>query len=426
LSAGLGREKFSYRHFFDVINNTLKKHPDTRRVSPALLEGCMAQLSRRNVLIGGGVIGAAALGGGYWFTRKKDVPLGFTLSDAELAEARAFLAVYPAFDSHAHPGRTFVRGATGLAPKLKLYKALGTFEKKTVADMREGGMAAASFALVSDFQVLNLGDHGLVAQRDFAPGEAWASYQRQMKNLKALASKGLVQALHHPDDLAKAQKAGAIGAWFTAEGGDFLEGKPSRIHSAYSDGLRAITLMHYRPNALGDIMTAAPIHGGLSETGKTVVQTMNDAGMVVDTAHASEATVRGVLKASRAPVLCSHTHIQSKSMPKTPRFISADLAREIAAQGGIVGLWPAGFGISTLWGLIERAMELVELLGPDHVCLGTDMDANYKPVMETYQKTPWLVGGLLKRGLSQSDTAKLMGGNILRLWREALAVSQNQ
>ncbi len=385
----------------------------------------MAVFSRRNVLIGGGVLGAAALGGGYFLKHPKKVPIGFDLSDSELETARAFLKENLAFDSHAHPGRTFVRGATGLAPKLKLYKALGTFEKNAVADMKAGGMAAACFSLVSDFQVLNLGGHGLATDRDFKPGEAYASYQRQIKNLKSLASAGLVQALQSPDDLAHAHRAGKIGAWFTAEGGDFLEGKPSRVHSAYSDGLRAITIMHYRTNELGDIMTAPPVHGGLTSAGKEVVRAMNDIGMVIDTAHASEDTVRGVLKASRAPVLCSHTHIKGDHTHEIPRFISVDLAREIAAEGGMLGLWPAGFGISTLSGMVDRAFELVDLLGADHVCLGTDMDANYKPVMETYLKTPWLVGGLLKRGMSKEDTAKLMGGNILRLWRDAIAQGQN-
>ncbi len=382
----------------------------------------MAVFSRRNILVGGGVLGAAALGGGYFLTRKKEVPIGFSLSKEELQNARAFLKKNLAFDSHAHPGRTFVKGATGLAPKLKLYKALGTFEKKAVADMKAGGMAAASFASVSDFQVLDLGDHGLSARRAFEPGEAFASYQRQIANLKALATNGLVQALYQPDDLARAHNAGAIGAWFTAEGGDFLEGKPERVDKAFADGVRAITIMHYRTNELGDIMTAPPVHNGLTAAGKAVVAAMNDAGMVVDTAHASEDTVRGVLAVSRAPVLCSHTHILGEKMPVMPRFISADLAREIAARGGMLGLWPAGLGISTLSDLIDRAFELVDLLGPDHVCLGTDMDANYKPVMETYRKTPYLVGGLLKRGMSEEDTAKLMGGNIMRLWRDVMTL----
>ncbi len=377
----------------------------------------MPIFSRRNVLIGA----AAIAGGGYFLTRKKDVPIGFDLSEQELAGARNLLGAHPAFDSHAHPGRTFVKGAKGLPAKLKLYQALGTFEKKAVADMQIGGMAAAAFATVSDFSVLDVGDHGLAVRRPFEDGEAYAHYQVQIANLNALADTGLVQALSRPSDVLAAHKAGQTGAWFTAEGGDFLEGRTDRVASAYEDGIRSITLMHYRTNALGDIMTKDPVHGGLTQTGAAIVKAMNDAGMVVDVAHASEDTVHGVLGVSRAPVLCSHTHILGDHAPAIPRFISADLAREIAAQGGLIGLWPAGLGITTLSDLIDRAFELIDLVGVDHVCLGTDMDANYKPVMESYRKTPYLVGGLIKRGLGPDDTMKLMGGNLIRLWSDAIA-----
>ncbi len=381
----------------------------------------MDTLTRRKIILGGVALSAAAVSAVYYAKRKKPVPLGFALSDDELAAAHAFLKNNIAFDSHAHPGRTFVKGAHGLAPKLKLYQMLGTFEDKAVADMQAGGLAAAAFAGVADFPLLDLGKHGLAARRAFRPGEAFAYYQVQAKNLQALAARGLVTAIKTPTDLRQAHEKGKPGAWLTFEGGDFLEGKPERVQRAFADGFRSITLVHYHTNALGDIMTAPPVHGGLTEAGVRIVQAMNAAGMVIDTAHASEDTVRGVLNVSRAPVLCSHTHVKGSGAPDVPRFISADLARAIAAQGGLIGLWPAGFGISTLNDLIDRAFALIGIVGPDHVCLGTDMDANYKPVLDSYRKIPWLVGGLLKRGLGEKDTAKLMGGNLLRLWSDVLA-----
>ncbi len=381
----------------------------------------MAVFSRRKVIAMGVLASAAALGTVYGYKRKKGVPIGFALTDDELAAARAFLQDNIAFDSHAHPGRTFVRGAMGLAPKLKLYQMLGSFEDKAVADMKAGGLAAAAFAGVADFPLLELGKHGLSARRAFRPGEAFAYYQVQARNLGALADRGLVAAIRTPDDLKQAHKAGKPGAWLTFEGGDFLEGKPERVRRAFADGFRSITLVHYHTNELGDIMTAPPVHGGLTQAGVRIVQAMNDAGMVIDTAHASEDTVRGVLNVSRAPVLCSHTHVKGPDVPDVPRFISADLARAIAAQDGLIGLWPAGFGMSSLNDLIDRAFSLIGIVGPDHVCLGTDMDANYKPVLDTYRKLPWLVGGLLKRGLGEKDTAKLIGGNLLRLWSDVIA-----
>ena len=376
----------------------------------------MAVFTRRNVLLGGAGIVVAGGAAAWLALRPKPVPIGFELSDEELAHANALLKAHPAIDTHAHPGRTFTRGAKGLTGQMKLYAALGTFEKKAVAHMREGNMAAAAFATVSDFQVLGLGDTGLAAVREFEPGEAWESYKRQIGNMQALVDDGLVTRLDRPTDLALAHADGKIGAMFTAEGGDFLEGQADRIPEAYADGLRGITIMHYAPNALGDTMTGEEVHGGLTQAGVEVVQMMNTAGMVIDIAHASEATCRGVLDATSKPLLCSHTHILGDTVPDIHRFITLELARDIADAGGVIGVWPAGLGITDLNGLVDRAMELVNAVGIDHVTLGTDMDANYKPVMETYKKTPWLVGGLIKRGLSDVDVMKIMGGNFMNVW----------
>ncbi|HHL42882.1 MAG TPA: hypothetical protein ENJ42_04630, partial [Hellea balneolensis] len=97
-------------------------------------------MNRRQVLLGTGTAFALLAGLGWLKTRKKPVPIGFEISQYELDRAWQFLHENPAIDIHAHPGRTFVRGATGLKGKLKLYKALGTFEDKTVADMKNGGV----------------------------------------------------------------------------------------------------------------------------------------------------------------------------------------------------------------------------------------------------------------------------------------------
>ncbi len=90
----------------------------------------------------------------------------------------------------------------------------------------------------------------------------------------------------------------------------------------------------------------------------------------------------------------------------------------IAAKGGLVGAWPAGIGIDSLSGFVDRTLELVKAVGIDHVCLGTDMDANYKPVFDNYRKLPLFVGGLAKQGLSEGDIAKIIGGNFIRVFRD--------
>ena len=379
----------------------------------------VAMISRRRALaLGAGGLAAAALGGTFWTLRAKPVPIGYAITEAELAWARQFLSENMAIDAHAHPGRTFMRGAQHLSGKVYLASLLPTFEDKTVAQMRSGGLTAAAFAAVSDFQALGLNGRMLEAVRQFEPGEAWASYQRQIANLQALGNRGLVHPVLTAADFDGARKAGKPGAFLTVEGGDFLEGKAERVAQAHADGVRSITLMHYRNNELGDIITGKPVHGGLTPAGIEVVKAMNETGLLIDVAHAAEATAFGILAASTRPVMASHIQIRSGAADH-PRFISRDLAKAVAQRGGgVLGGWPAGIGIFDLAGFVRRTLELVSAVGIDHVCLGTDMDANAAPVLDSYAKLPHFLVGLRQQGLNDAAIAKLIGGNFIRLFGE--------
>jgi membrane dipeptidase len=117
--------------------------------------------------------------------------------------------------------------------------------------------------------------------------------------------------------------------------------------------------------------------------------------------------------------MISHTHVRTEKFDY-PRFISLDLAKAVAAGGGVIGAWPAGIGISTLDGFADRIIELVELLGVEHVCLGTDMDANYRPVFHDYRQLPELVALLFAKGMTERDLAKIVGENFLRVFSSAV------
>jgi len=381
----------------------------------------MGTWRQRTWLDAGGATLAAAGAAGYTVWRPKPAPIGFAVSPDELARARALLARHPAVDAHTHPGRTFVQGAAGLAGLVWVYARLGTFEQATVRDMLAGVLAASAFAAVSDFQVLGVQGEGLVAVRDFAPGEAWASYQRQIGHLRALAAQGLVYPVLQVSDVEAARRAGKVGALLSVEGGDFLEGRPERVAQAWADGVRSITLMHYRNNDLGDIITGGGTLGRLSDAGLRVVRAMNAVGMLIDVAHAAPATALGAINGSTQPVMASHVHIHTREAMH-PRFISQFLAKSIAGKGGgVLGAWPAGIGITDLRGFVDRTFDLIDAVGLDHVCLGTDMDANYKPVLDTYAKLPHYVAGLQQRGLREDEVARRIGGNFLRVLAAAQA-----
>jgi membrane dipeptidase len=223
-----------------------------------------------------------------------------------------------------------------------------------------------------------------------------------------------------PDDVRVARAAGRVGAILGVEGGDFLQDDLGRVERCFADGVRVLTLVHYfRGGVIGDVMTAPPVHGGLTPFGRDVVREMNRVGLVVDLSHCSERTAYDALEVATKPLLITHTDV-AEGGPDHARFVSEGLARAVAQAGGAVGAWPAGIRLGSLDDYVERIVALVELLGEDHVCIGTDMDANYKPVFETYTKMPLVVGGLLRRGLSEPAAAKVIGGNFLRVFAAAL------
>jgi len=203
------------------------------------------------------------------------------------------------------------------------------------------------------------------------------------------------------------------------EGADFLEGRLEGLEEVHRRGARCITLVHYRINELGDIQTEPPRHGGLTPFGAQVVAEMNRLGMVVDLAHATFEVTRDVLDRTSAPVMISHSHLARGADPH-PRLLSAEHALAVTRAGGVVAAWPAGFALTSFDQFVEEILRMVELLGVDRVALGTDMDANYQPVLTRYRQLPDLAAGLLQRGLSPAEVGQVLGGNLLRLFAQVL------
>jgi len=378
--------------------------------------------SRRKLVLGAGVATAGIAGAGFWRSRSEQSHIEaqillLNLSQDDLSAGRKLLSRVLAIDVHAHPGRSFIVNAENLGASLKLFTLGGAFEEESVKDMIVGGLSVASFAIVSDFQLLGVGDAGISATREFEAGEAWQSYKTQMARMHHLTNTGLVVPVLFPDDFIKVRKNNKLGGFFTAEGGDFLEGSLQHLDQAYEDGIRSITIVHYHVNEIGDIQTATPVHGGLSKFGSKLIRAMNEKGILIDLAHASRKTAIEAIETSEKPAMLSHTAIRGPGFDSA-RFIDLDLARLVTENGGLIGAWPAGIGLMSLGDYAEQIFRLVDLVGIDHVVLGTDMDANYKPVFDNYRQLPVLVAALLKKGLSEEDTSKFLGGNFLRVFRE--------
>jgi membrane dipeptidase len=289
-----------------------------------------------------------------------------------------------------------------------------------VEHLRAGEVTVSSFATVGDLAVLGFSaEGGLVALRDFELGEAAADHDRQLAAICALSTETDLEAVRHPDDIDRLHAIGGVGMWVTCEGGDFVEAELGRVEECFAAGARSITLVHYRTNELGDVQTSKAVHGGLTELGREVVAEMNRLGMIVDLAHATMDTTADAVSASCAPVMISHSHLASAGADH-PRLLSADHARLVAESGGIIGAWPAGIVCATLDDFVDEICRLVDLVGIDHVAVGSDMDANFRPVLTNFGQFPLLASLLESRGLDASDRDRVMGGNFGRFWRTVL------
>lgn len=318
-------------------------------------------------------------------------------------------------DVHAHPGRCFLRGMASDDPLLGLLGA-DTMDQ-SLLDLKAGGVALASFATVADLRVLGPNaDGGLCAVRDFAPGEARADHDRQIRALQGFAKGAGCAIVGRAADLERARSNDEVGLFLTCEGGDFLDGRMDGLPDAYERGARSITIVHYRVNEIGDIQTEAPVHGGLTDFGRAVVREMNRLGMIVDLAHATFEVTRDALAVSKHPVMISHSHLAAGD-DAHPRLLREQHARSVAEAGGLIGAWPAGVAASTFEEYVDEIERLIALVGVDHVSIGTDMDANYKPVVEHYSQFPTIAESLLARGHTREDVGKVMGANFLRLFR---------
>jgi membrane dipeptidase len=285
--------------------------------------------------------------------------------------------------------------------------------------MAAGEVTAALFNCVADAALLEQSPtKGLVAAREFETGEAWAGYQRQIGILKALVARGDAAPGRDGRDIARALNAHRTACVFAVEGGDFIEDRLERVHSAFAEGVRSITIVHYRPNQIGDPQTETPRFPGLTPIGRQIVGEMNRAGVIVDLAHASMGVTRDAVEVSTRPMMLSHTNLKRPDVDH-PRLVSVEHAKLVTTHGGIVGSVPSGIGQKTVADWIQSILRLVDAVGIDHVAIGTDMDANYMPVFSDYSDWPLIPAALLAHGMAEAEVAKLMGGNFLRVMAAA-------
>jgi membrane dipeptidase len=152
-----------------------------------------------------------------------------------------------------------------------------------------------------------------------------------------------------------------------------------------------------------------------------VIQACHRLGFVCDVAHATEDTVKQATKVATKPLLLSHTALlDSRAMGPTPlkgRQVTCDHARAIAETGGSVGIWHF---FPSLDRYVDGLKEMVDVVGVDHVSIGTDQQIAPGSV-QNYAQWVQLVAAMLRGGFAPEEAGKIAGGNYLRIFRTAVA-----
>lgn len=227
-------------------------------------------------------------------------------------------------------------------------------------------------------------------------------------------------------DVEQAKAEGQVAGVLSLEGAEALEGDLAVLRSFYRLGLRAVGLTWNFRNRAADGLDEARTGGGLTEFGVKLLREANRLGILLDVAHLAPAGVRDVLKLSEAPVVASHAN--ARALCEHRRNLSDEQLEGIASTGGLVAVTyvPNFVAQDGQKASLERVLDhidyIVKTIGLDHVGLGSDFDGfgGTLPGLEDVSRLPALTAGLVERGYSDEAVSKILGGNYLRVFREAV------
>lgn len=304
-------------------------------------------------------------------------------------------------------------------------------------------------------------------------GSAWQAANEMIDAVQALVERhpDKFALLTSPRDVEKLRKGGRILLPLGMENGAPLGDDIRNVQFFHDRGVRYITLAHSANNRIADSSYVIDKKwNGLSPFGQDVVREMNRVGIMVDVSHLADGSAAAAIALSRVPVIASHSAFRHFT-PDFERNISDDLARAIAAKGGVVQV---AFGTafidpksaantqahfraindfekknadlraqgkpeqdrdafekafaavhpplhSTLSQVLDEIDYGVKLIGIDHIGIGSDFDGVDGELPDELQSTadyPNLIAGLQTRGYSDSDIRKILGANLLRVWQQ--------
>ena len=300
-------------------------------------------------------------------------------------------------------------------------------------------------------------------------GNAVTATLEQIDCVRALAARypDQLQLARSAREVEDARAAGRIASLMGAEGGHSINNSMATLRSLYELGVRYMTLTHNANTDWADSATDETAHNGLTAFGTAVVREMNRLGMLVDLSHVAPQTMRDAMKATRAPVIFSHS--SSRAVCEHPRNIPDDVLAALPANGGIAMAtfvpqfvlqaaadWAREYQdflhehdtsmfapeakalmaefeaahprpVVTAAVVADHLDHMREVAGIDHLGLGGDFDGvAFTPAdLPDVSSYPVLLAELLDRGWSDSDLAKLTWRNAVRVLAAAEGVAED-
>lgn len=222
-----------------------------------------------------------------------------------------------------------------------------------------------------------------------------------------------------PADLYENKRKGYKSIVLGIENGLAIGRDIANVKHFAQRGVTYITLCHNGDNDICDSARGCNTHNGVSPFGEKVIQEMNDCGIMVDLSHGGEKSFYDALDISSTPIVCSHSNC--KALCDVPRNLTDDQMRALAAKGGVAHITLyAGFlkqnGEATILDAIAHLEHAIDVMGIDHVGIGTDFDGDggIKGLADSSELINFTIA-LLKRRYNEHDIAKIWGGNWLRV-----------
>jgi membrane dipeptidase len=300
-------------------------------------------------------------------------------------------------------------------------------------------------------------------------GTALAMTLEQIELVKAMIARypETFELALTPADVERIRADGKIASMIGVEGGHSIENSLGNLRQLFNLGARYMTLTHSDSLDWADSGTDKPKVGGMNDFGREVVREMNRLGMLVDISHVSEETMQDVLDVTKAPVVFSHS--SARAIADHPRNVPDSILKQLPKNDGVVMVnyyslfvvpaaaelgqqqlaFEAGLkrqGVSgrdrraavegwrrqhpapagTIHDVLDHIDHIAKVAGVDHVGLGSDYDGvSMLPAqLEDVATYPYITQGLLDRGYSEDDIRKVLGGNLMRVWRKAVEVSE--